>query len=312
MLEGAAKAAFSMLAGSVLLQRVASRYGMRRPDSFARRFVAGETLEEAIDALRSLKSQGYHTTLDYLGEEVQSTDGATAATREYIEIMRRIDEAGLDRSLSIKLTQLGMNVDRASSVDNLRRILDAGARSGFFVRLDMEGSRYTEQTLDAFHTLWNIGYRNSGIAIQAYLRRSAGDVERANSSGASVRLVKGAYREPRDVAFQHKAEVDASYRSLMRSLLSGGTKPAIATHDPIMIDEAIRYAGEIGLSEDAFEFEMLYGVRRDLQKDLLAAGHHIRVYVPFGRQWFPYFMRRLGERPANVEFVIKSLAKEKR
>jgi proline dehydrogenase len=311
MLEGAAKAAFSMLAGSVVLQRMASRYGMRRPDSFARRFVAGETLDEAIDVLRSLKSQGYHTTLDYLGEEVQSTDAATAATREYIEIMGRIDEAGLDRSLSIKLTQLGMNVDRATSVDNLRRILDAGVRLGFFVRLDMEGSRYTEQTLDAFHTLWNIGYRNGGIAIQAYLRRSAADVERANASGVSVRLVKGAYREPRDIAFQHKTEVDAAYRSLMRSLLAGGTIPAIATHDPIMIDEAIRYAFEIGLSEDAFEFEMLYGVRRDLQKDLLAAGHHIRVYVPFGRQWFPYFMRRLGERPANVEFVIKSLAKEK-
>jgi len=311
MLDAVARAAFSLLAGSSLLQRLASRYGMQRPDSFARRFIAGEKISEAIDTLRSIEQHGYHTTLDYLGEQAESTEAASAATREYLDIMRRLEEAGVERNLSIKLTQLGLNVDRATSVDNLRRILDAGARTGFFVRLDMEGSRYTEQTLDAFETLWKIGYRNSGIAIQAYLRRSPADVERAIALGASVRLVKGAYREPRDIAFHRKADVDQAFLDLMKVLLRSSTHPAIATHDPEMIEATTRFAADLGVGKDAYEFEMLYGVRRDLQAQLLAAGHAVRVYVPFGAQWFPYFMRRLGERPANVRFVVTSVAREK-
>jgi proline dehydrogenase len=310
MLGSLSKAAFSALAGSQVLTRLASRYGMRRPDSFARRFIAGETVGEAIATARSIERQGLGVILDYLGEQAASTAAAAEATRAYTAIIEEIERAGIGRHLSVKLTQLGIDVDRATSVDNLRRILAAAGAEGFFVRVDMERSTYTDQTFDAFETLWNIGYRNTGIAIQAYLRRSAADVSRMSAMGVSVRLVKGAYNEPREVAFQLKSEVDAEFVRLMKVLLQDGTRPAIATHDPDMIAETLRFARETGIAPDRYEFEMLYGIRRDLQARLAAEGHQVRVYVPFGRQWFPYFMRRLGERPANVAFVLKSLFRE--
>jgi proline dehydrogenase len=310
MLEGLPKAAFSMLAGSPVLARLASRYGMRRSDSFARRFIAGETTAEAIDVARAIERGGMGITLDYLGEQVTSTAAAASATQAYLEIINQIQQAGIGRNLSVKLTQLGLSVDRATSVDNLRRILDAGGAADFFVRVDMEQSSTTDQIFDAVETLWNIGYHNSGIAVQAYLRRSAADIARLNALGISVRLVKGAYNEPADVAFPHKADVDAAFISLMQTLLRHGNRPAIATHDPEMIDRTIHFAERQGISKDRWEFEMLYGVRRDLQTSLAAKGYAVRLYIPFGRQWFPYFMRRLGERPANVTFVMKSLFRE--
>jgi proline dehydrogenase len=310
MLEGLPKAAFSMLAGSPVLARLASRYGMRRTDSFARRFIAGETTAEAIAVARAIERGGMGITLDYLGEQVTSTAAAASATQAYLEIMNEIQQAGIGRNLSVKLTQLGLSVDRATSVDNLRRILDAGGAAEFFVRVDMEQSSTTDQIFDAVETLWNIGYHNSGIAVQAYLRRSASDIARLNALGISVRLVKGAYNEPADVAFPHKADVDAAFISLMETLLEHGNRPAIATHDPEMIDRTIHFAERQGISKDRWEFEMLYGVRRDLQISLAAKGYGVRLYIPFGRQWFPYFMRRLGERPANVTFVMKSLFRE--
>jgi proline dehydrogenase len=310
MLEGLPKAAFSMLASSHVLSRLASRYGMRRPDSFARRFIAGETTAEAIEVARTIERGGMGITLDYLGEQVMSTAAAASATQAYLEIINEIEQAGIGRNLSVKLTQLGLSVDRATSVDNLRRILDAGGAADFFVRIDMEQSSTTDQIFDAVETLWNIGYHNSGIAVQAYLRRSAADIARLNALGISVRLVKGAYNEPADVAFPHKADVDAAFVSLMQTLLEQGNRPAIATHDPEMIERTIHFAERQGISKDRWEFEMLYGVRRDLQTSLTAKGYSVRLYVPFGRQWFPYFMRRLGERPANVTFVFKSLFRE--
>jgi proline dehydrogenase len=310
MLEGLPKAAFSMLASSHVLSRLASRYGMRRPDSFARRFIAGETTAEAIEVARTIERGGMGITLDYLGEQVMSTAAAASATQAYLEIINEIEQAGIGRNLSVKLTQLGLSVDRATSVDNLRRILDAGGAADFFVRIDMEQSSTTDQIFDAVETLWNIGYHNSGIAVQAYLRRSAADIARLNALGISVRLVKGAYNEPAEVAFPHKADVDAAFVSLMQTLLEQGNRPAIATHDPEMIERTIHFAERQGISKDRWEFEMLYGVRRDLQTSLTAKGYSVRLYVPFGRQWFPYFMRRLGERPANVTFVFKSLFRE--
>jgi proline dehydrogenase len=311
MLDSLPKAAFSMLAASGAIKHLASRYGMRRPDSFARRFIAGETVAEAIEAARLIERDGLLITLDLLGESVLSTDAARDATRSYVETVGEIERSGIGRNISIKLTQLGLDIDRATSIDNLRRILDAASPGGFFIRIDMEGSAYTTQTLDAFETLWQIGYRNVGVVIQSCLRRSERDVRRLNELGARVRLVKGAYREPREVAFQHKAEVDAAFVDLMQLLLAEGTYPAIATHDPAMIEATQRFAAERGIARDTYEFQMLYGIRRDLQATLSRAGHPFRVYVPFGKEWFPYFMRRLGERPANVMFVVRSLVSEK-
>jgi proline dehydrogenase len=312
MVGALARTAFSFLAESTSLKRAASRYGMRSPNSFARRFIAGETVEEAVAAARALEAQRLLVTLDLLGESVASREAATTATREYVAAMETIAAAGIGRNISLKLTQIGLTIDRATTVDNLRRVLDAAQQHGFFVRIDMENSPYTEATLDTFETVWNIGCRNVGVVIQSSLRRSVEDVRRVNRLGAHVRLVKGAYREPREVAFARKADVDAAYVELMTILFKDGVYPAIATHDPAMIDAARRLAAQAGVAADQFEFQMLYGVRRDLQASLVGEGYRCRVYVPFGAEWFPYFMRRLGERPANVGFVMRSVLREKR
>jgi proline dehydrogenase len=311
MLDALPKAAFSMLAASDALKHLASRYGMRRPGSFARRFIAGETVAEAIEVARVIEHDGLMVTLDLLGESVHSVDAAAEATRTYVATLQAIELAGIGRNISLKLTQLGLDIDRATSIDNLRRILDAASPGGFFVRIDMESSAYTAQTLDAFETLWNIGYHNVGVVIQSYLKRSESDIRRLNRLGARVRLVKGAYREPKTVAYQEKSEVDAAFIDLMRLLMVEGNYPAIATHDPAMIDATRQFARAKNIPPEKYEFQMLYGIRRDLQAELSRAGHPFRVYVPFGREWFPYFMRRLGERPANVGFVLRSLMREK-
>jgi proline dehydrogenase len=226
-------------------------------------------------------------------------------------VLESIAAAGVERNISLKLTQLGLTVDRATCVDNLRRILDTGAAKDFFVRIDMENSPFTAVTLDVFETMWQQGYRNVGVVLQSYLRRSEADTARMNELGARVRLVKGAYNEPKDVAYQSKAEVDAAFVRIMRLLLSGGTYPAIATHDPAMIAATRQFAAGRSLPPANYEFQMLYGIRRDLQADLQTEGCQMRVYVPFGREWFPYFMRRLGERPANVGFVLRGVLGER-
>jgi proline dehydrogenase len=311
MLAAISKTAFAMLAASPPLRRVASQYGMRQPDGFARRFVAGETLDEAIAAARPLEAAGFQITLDFLGESVGTIEAAAEATGAYVSMLRSLDDAGIGRNISVKLTQLGLDIDHATTVDNLRRILDPADRAGFFVRIDMEGSAYTGATLDVFETVWTIGYRNVGVVLQSCLRRSEADARRVNAIGGRVRLVKGAYREPRAVAFQKKSEVDAAFVSLMQLLLSEGQFPAIATHDPAMLDATKAFARARSIGPDRFEFQMLYGVRRDLQAAVRRDGYGLRVYIPFGREWFPYFMRRLGERPANVGFVVKSLIAER-
>jgi proline dehydrogenase len=310
MLAAVSKAVFSTLAGNSVLKMLASRYGMRRPQSFARRFVAGETLDEAIIAVKAIEAQGLMTTLDHLGESVTDHASALAATKCYADILRAAAAAGVSRNLSVKLTQIGLDIDRATCIDNLRRVLDAATEADGFVRIDMENSSYTDDTIETFEILWNIGYKNVGLVIQSCLRRSPEDVRRLNRMGARVRLVKGAYSEPRELAFQKKQEVDEAFVQLMQVLLNEGHYPAIATHDPDMIEATKRYAATIGLDRSAFEFQMLYGIRRDLRRTLAAEGYPFRVYVPFGKEWFPYFMRRLGERPANVGFVLRSLIRE--
>jgi proline dehydrogenase len=304
------KAFFYALSRSDTLKKLASRYGMANDSSFARRFIAGETIEEAIGCARRLQARGMLLTLDYLGESVATLEEATAATCEYLRLLDVIVVSGIERNISLKVTQLGIDVDRATAVDNLCRILDPAQKHGFFVRIDMEESSYTDVTIEVFETLWQQGYRNIGVALQAYLYRSEQDVRRMNELGARVRLVKGAYKEPPSVAYQRKADVDASFLRLMRRLLDGGVYPAIATHDPAMLDATRAFAKERGVANDRWEFQMLFGIRRDLQTALVKEGYRMRIYIPFGQQWFPYFMRRLGERPANVGFVLKSIIRE--
>src|SRR5882672_1993674 len=223
-----AKAVFYALSRSATLKRLASQYGMRSRDSFARRFIAGETIEEAIEAARSIQSQGLLLTLDYLGESVRTLEEADAATREYIRLLDVIVASGIERNISLKLTQLGVGVDRATCIDNLRRILEPARRQDFFVRVDMENSPWTQVTLDIFETLWQQEYRNVGVALQAALYRTEQDVRRMNELGARVRLVKGAYKEPPTVAHQRKADVDDAFLHLMRLLLDSGVYPALA------------------------------------------------------------------------------------
>jgi proline dehydrogenase len=312
MLDSASKAFFHLIAQSGTLKKLASRYGMRRTASFARRFIAGETVAEAIAAARTVEARGMLISLDLLGESVTTLAAADAATRHYLEVIDAIIASGIERNVSLKLTQLGLDVDKASAVDNLRKILEHAGPAGFFVRIDMEQSAYTEETLEIFETLWGHGYRQIGVVLQSSLYRSEQDLARVNALGARVRLVKGAYKEPKSVAYPKKADVDAAYARMLKVLITDGHYGAIGTHDPAMIELARDWARANGVTPDRFEFQMLYGVRRDLQSMLINAGYRVRVYIPFGREWFPYFMRRLGERPANIMFAIRGILRERR
>jgi len=311
MIQTVSKTFFHSLAGSNQLKGLASKYGLRNERSFARRFIAGETVEEAIEAARPIEAAGMSQTLDLLGESVASIAEADVATRAYLTVIDKIVAAGIGRNISLKLTQLGLTIDRATCVDNLRRILDAAGKHDFFVRIDMENSPFTQVTLDVFETMWQQDYRNAGIVLQSCLPRSVKDAKRMNELGARVRIVKGAYKEPRAVAYKDKAQVDAAFMEIAKLLMSEGTYPAIATHDPAMIAAARAHAAQHKIPSDRFEFQMLYGIRRDLQAQLTAEGFRVRIYVPFGSEWFPYFMRRLGERPANIGFVIRGILSER-
>jgi proline dehydrogenase len=309
MIDQAVRSFFHVLGHSRTLGRAAARYGLRTPTSFARRFVAGETIEDAIAAARAVEARGLLQTLDHLGEGVTSVAEADVATRAYLRIIDAIIHAGIGRNISLKLTQLGLAADRAYAVDNLRRVLDKA--DGFFVRIDMEGSAYTDVTLDVFEMLWQQGYRHMGVVLQSDLKRTEQDARRILALGARIRLVKGAYREPASIAYRRKADVNRAFESLMRLVLTEGTSPAIATHDPDMIAATRRFVIAERIPLDRFEFQMLYGIRRDLQAELAAAGYRVRVYIPFGREWYAYFMRRLAERPANVVFVLRGVLGER-
>jgi proline dehydrogenase len=311
MLDSASKAFFYLVSQSKILKTLASRYGMRRPTSFARRFIAGEHVAEAIEAARVLEARGMLISLDLLGESVATLAAADAATLGYLQVIDAIIASGIERNVSLKLTQLGLDVDKASAVDNLRKILERAGPAGFFVRIDMENSPYTEVTLEIFETLWGHGYKQLGVVLQSALYRSEQDLARMNALGARVRLVKGAYKEAKSVAYPKKSDVDAAYARMVKVLITDGHYAAIATHDPAMIALARDWARARAVTPERFEFQMLYGVRRDLQTALVGAGYRVRVYIPFGREWFPYFMRRLGERPANLMFVIRGILGER-
>jgi proline dehydrogenase len=278
---------------------------------FASRFVAGDTLDTAVAAVRLLNAKGITATLDLLGESVSTQSEADAAVAVAITILERIAAEKPQANLSVKLTQLGFDVDPAKFAANIRSIFDRAKALGIFVRIDMEGSAHTQRTLDLFENELHPVYGDGvGIVIQSYLRRSAADIERLVAAGAKVRLCKGAYLEPPTVAFPTKREIDASYVRLTQRLLQSGQYHGIATHDPAIIEQVRRFATEQGIGKERFEFQMLFGIRRDLQQALRAEGYGVRVYVPFGTHWYPYFMRRLAESPSTLFFIPMSVLKE--
>ena len=278
---------------------------------FASRFVAGETIDAAVGAARELGTRGISASLDLLGESVTHERDALAACEQYVEMLDRMAAAGVEVNVSVKLTQMGLDIGEELCARNLIRILERARQVNGFVRLDMEGSDYSQRTLDFFrrHLLERFG-PHCGVVIQAMLRRSRTDLLDLIAIGARVRLCKGAYLEPPSVAFPEKAEVDRSYVELMELLLTQGNYPGIATHDPAILNHARQFVQRNGIALDRFEFQMLYGVRRDLQQRLRRAGYRMRVYIPFGTQWYPYLMRRLAERPANIAFILGNLVKE--
>jgi proline dehydrogenase len=289
--------------------RFVRRNGLAR--RFAQRFVAGETIDEALAAVAGLGGKGITASLDLLGESVHNEADARAAGREYLTILDRIHERRLKANVSVKLTAMGLDVSEELCVSIMQQILERARDHGSFVRLDMEGSKYTQRTLDLFeHRLFPNFRENVGIVLQSYLYRTMQDVEHANQLRARVRICKGAYQEPPTVAYADKKDVDASYVRAMHALMEHGVYPGLATHDPRLIDEAKRFAKERGIGPERFEFQMLYGVRRDLQERLVREGYNMRVYVPFGTQWYPYLMRRLAERPANVAFITGNVVRE--
>ncbi len=273
--------------------------------SAASRFVAGDGHDDALAVAAELNRQGFRVTLDLLGESVSERSEAEAAAAEYADSLELIEQSSASTTISLKLTQLGLDIDTEFCADNLKRIVGRADELGNFVRIDMEDSAYTERTLQIFYEVFQ-EHGNVGIVIQSYLRRSEADVSRLIELGASVRLCKGAYKEPSSVAFQDRAEVDASYVRLMKMLFDGGVPTAIATHDERMIEATRDYAGSSGIPQDAYEFQMLYGVRRRLQRELAADGLPVRIYLPYGSQWYSYFMRRMAERPANLLFVLRA------
>jgi proline dehydrogenase len=288
------------------LQNIALSNGAAR--KFALRFVAGETLDQAARAIAVLNRQGIMATFDHLGENINTESEAVASADAYIELLERIKTDSLNSNVSLKLTQMGLDVDEELCFDNVARICARARDLDNFVRIDMESTAYTDLTLDLFRRLWHeCGYRNVGVVLQAYLYRTEKDVREMNSLGARVRLCKGAYNEPESVAFPKKADVDANYARLTRLLLMEGTYPGIATHDSRLINFTRKFAASRGIEPSRFEFQMLYGVRRESQVELVQQGYNMRVYVPYGREWYPYFMRRLAERPANVMFVLGNL-----
>ncbi len=273
-----------------------------------RRFIAGENIEAAIVTIKELNKIGITATFDHLGESTASKAEADADVREYIRLLGRIQETGVDSNVSVKLTQLGLDIDEAYCLQNTRRIVAEAHGRGSFVRIDMEDSTKTDATLRIFKQMFD-EFGNVGIVLQAYLYRTEKDVDDVLAMGARIRLCKGAYQEPPEVAFPEKADVDDNYVKLMQKLLKSGIYHGIATHDMRMIRATQEFAAAENIGQDQYEFQMLYGVRRDLMTQLAQEGYRMRTYVPYGEFWYPYFMRRLAERPANVWFVVKNLFK---
>jgi proline dehydrogenase len=277
----------------------------RATRAVSHRFVAGEALDDAIESTRALNQRSMSVSLDHLGENVSDAKEAASAAQDYIAILDRIKQAGVDANISIKLTALGLDISQELCEQNVCRILEHAQQFPIFVRIDMEGSAYTEQTVDITLRMHK-QYEHVGTVIQSCMYSSKKDVEQLIAQGVRVRLVKGAYKEPKTVAFQQKSEVDHNFVRLMMMLIQRGNYPAIATHDEAIINATCKFARDHGISKSAFEFQMLYGIRRDLQEKLVSQGYNMRIYVPYGSQWYPYLVRRMAERPANMLFVMSN------
>ncbi len=296
------------LAGSDSARRVLTGTPVTR--SVSRRFVPGERVEDLVAAAREANAQGLRVTANYLGEAVESEAQARAAADTYVVLIGRMAAEGVDGNASLKFTQMGQDISEPFLAQNLGRVLEAARASGCFLRFDMESSAYTQRTLDAFEKLWSDGWRDVGVVLQAYLHRTAGDVRRMIELGARVRICKGAYAESASVAWHDPVRIRENFIECMKWLMADGHYPGIATHDEQIIDAAKAFASQSGISQSDYEFQMLYGVRRDLQQALVAEGYNVRVYIPFGEKWYPYLMRRLAERPENVLFMAGSVVKE--
>ncbi|MCJ7710535.1 MAG: proline dehydrogenase family protein [Chloroflexi bacterium] len=311
--ERAMRTALLALSRRKSLGRLATRVPVTRP--MVRRFVAGDTLEEVMPAIERLRDAGRGTTVDVLGESVTAKEDARAAAGRYLDVLDALAAGGLDRNVSLKPSQMGLKIDPALARENIAAIVARAVETGSFVRIDMEDHTTTDATLGLWRDLrptgWADGGADVGLVIQSALRRSDADIEAIIEAGGRVRLCKGAYKEPAAVAWQDKAEVDDAYERQMLRLMRAGRYPALATHDVRLIKRAVDVATAEGIARDSFEFQMLYGVRRDLQEQLAGAGWRVRVYVPFGGQWYPYFMRRLAERPANVSFLLRNMWRER-
>jgi proline dehydrogenase len=272
----------------------------------AHRFVAGDHLEDAIQAIKDLNSKGIGGILDLLGEGVTDPAGAAAASAEYLQSIKRIEETGIDTTVSIKLTQLGLAFDKGACIDYVRKLAAEAQAIGTRIEIDMEQSEYVLDTLDVYRLL-TADYPDLRVAMQVYLRRTPVDLETLAALKPRVRLVKGAYAEPEELALQRKKEIDAQYRFLTEWLFERGTDPGIATHDSDLVEHAKRVARSTGAGDRGFEIQMLYGIRQDYQEELARQGHRVRAYVPFGPDWYPYLMRRMAERPANLRFFLRAL-----
>jgi len=299
--------ALIFLSESNSAKAVVTKTPLRRMSS---RFVPGETVEDFLRAAVEANAAGLMVTGNYLGEAEHDERTARDAVAAYLQILDGIVSRGLNGNISVKPTQVGLEIGKEFFKDNLRQLLDRARESGVFVRWDMESSRWTQATLEPFEELWAEGYRNLGPVLQSYLRRTRDDAIRMNALGARVRLCKGAYVEPAELAFQDKAKVDQNFVEVAKLLMAEGNYPGLGTHDDRIIETLKSFASKEGIGPDRFEFQMLHGVRRDLQQQLRKEGYNVRVYVPFGVSWYPYLMRRLAERPANVLFFVSSVIKD--
>lgn len=292
------------IAGNRAVTSFVSKYGMKMG---AARFVAGETLDEAIEAVKNINADGLLVTLDHLGESVSNREEALEATQSAIDIFDAIETSGVKSNVSVKLTQLGLDIDKGFCLENMDRITAKAKEKNNFVRIDMEDSPRVQVTIDIFNSLLEkYGREHIGLVIQSYLYRSQSDVTELGKKGVNLRIVKGAYKEPHEVAFPNKKDVDENYVKLVQIHLKNGCYTAIATHDEKMIDKLKEWIKQNNISDDLYEFQMLYGVRNALQRELVSEGYKVRVYTPFGKDWYPYFTRRIAESPANALFVLKS------
>ncbi|MED1170743.1 proline dehydrogenase family protein [Bacillus inaquosorum] len=296
---------FQALAKNKAVNKMAKKYGLKFG---ARRFVAGDATDQAIECVRRINQNGMVAMLNYLGEYVFTEEAAYEATENCLKTLDAIHNSGIDSNLSVKITSLGLDISKDLCLQNLRLILDRARLYGNFVRIEMEDYAHCQLTLDIYKELLK-EYENIGTVIQAYLYRTEEDIIDLNRYNANLRLVKGAYKEPISIAFQKKSDVDENYEKIIKMHLSNGNYAGIATHDDVMVEKVINFTEKQGIPKTQFEFQMLYGIRSDLQKKLANMGYKVRIYVPYGTDWFGYFMRRLAERPENVAFVLKNTFK---